>query len=150
MKTGQLGDVMRESADIAHTCGLDLPSPKLSQCNQSSNQSQGSLLIAQANLSLVRFVYCSSPIPRMSLHYHCASSSTFPFRSFARVMYAKLRPGDSFFEEAKLHLHVPAGATPKDGPSAGCTLITAMLSKALGALAATKHLVPNSSWSHTP
>lgn len=38
----------------------------------------------------------------------------------------------AFFAEHALHLHVPAGATPKDGPSAGCTIITALLSLALG------------------
>lgn len=67
--TGQLGDVMRESADIAHT--------------------------------------------------------------FARGFLQHLRPGDPFFDDCRLHVHVPAGATPKDGPSAGCTLITALLSAAL-------------------
>ncbi len=36
-----------------------------------------------------------------------------------------------FFSTAALHVHVPAGATPKDGPSAGCTLVTALLSLAL-------------------
>ena len=35
-----------------------------------------------------------------------------------------------FFENSLLHLHVPAGATPKDGPSAGVTMASALLSLA--------------------
>ncbi|KAL1815567.1 hypothetical protein ACET3Z_018141 [Daucus carota] len=54
--TGQLGDVMKESAQIAHTV--------------------------------------------------------------ARAILAAKEPGKSFFANTKLHLHVPAGAIPKDGPSA--------------------------------
>jgi ATP-dependent Lon protease len=36
-----------------------------------------------------------------------------------------------FFDERFVHLHVPAGATPKDGPSAGITMATALLSMIL-------------------
>ena len=38
----------------------------------------------------------------------------------------------AFFDANALHLHVPAGSTPKDGPSAGCTMVTAMVSLATG------------------
>ncbi|OVA19171.1 Peptidase S16 [Macleaya cordata] len=67
--TGQLGDVMKESAEIAHTV--------------------------------------------------------------ARGILLAKEPDNLFFANTKLHLHVPAGATPKDGPSAGCTMITSLLSLAL-------------------
>ncbi len=39
---------------------------------------------------------------------------------------------NQFFDSAHIHLHVPEGATPKDGPSAGVTIISALLSLALG------------------
>ncbi|KAF7006582.1 hypothetical protein CFC21_021617 [Triticum aestivum] len=68
--TGQLGDVMKESAQIAHTV--------------------------------------------------------------SRAILRDREPDNQFFANSKLHLHVPAGATPKDGPSAGCTMITSMLSLAMG------------------
>jgi ATP-dependent Lon protease len=38
----------------------------------------------------------------------------------------------SYFDKAYIHLHVPAGATPKDGPSAGITMASSLLSLALG------------------
>ncbi|KAF5739986.1 lon protease 1 mitochondrial [Tripterygium wilfordii] len=66
--TGQLGDVMKESAQIAHTV--------------------------------------------------------------SRAILLEKEPDNPFFANSKVHLHVPAGATPKDGPSAGCTMITSLLSLA--------------------
>ena len=49
----------------------------------------------------------------------------------ARAILLAKEPDSTFFGNSKLHLHVPAGATPKDGPSAGCTIITSLLSLAL-------------------
>ena len=43
---------------------------------------------------------------------------------------AKFGASQDFFRDAFIHLHVPAGATPKDGPSAGVTMATALLSLA--------------------
>ncbi|MDF1822772.1 MAG: endopeptidase La [Alcanivoracaceae bacterium] len=68
-QTGQLGDVMRESSDIA-------------------------------------FSYVSANAARFGIDPH-------------------------WFDDASVHLHVPEGATPKDGPSAGVTMATALVSLAL-------------------
>jgi ATP-dependent Lon protease len=40
----------------------------------------------------------------------------------------KFKLDKDFFENHLIHLHVPAGATPKDGPSAGITMATALYS----------------------
>jgi len=52
--------------------------------------------------------------------------------TFARKFLQDYEGSNKYFEEYNIHLHVPEGATPKDGPSAGVTMVTALLSLALG------------------
>ncbi|KAJ3394662.1 ATP-dependent Lon protease pim1 [Lobulomyces angularis] len=56
-------------------------------------------------------------------------SSTISY-SFAKSFMARKFPDNHFFEKASIHLHVPEGATPKDGPSAGAAMATSLLSLA--------------------
>ena len=48
--------------------------------------------------------------------------------SFVRSRAANLGLEADFFEKSDFHLHIPAGSTPKDGPSAGVTMATALVS----------------------
>jgi ATP-dependent Lon protease len=48
--------------------------------------------------------------------------------SFIRANAKKLGVDENFFEGHDIHIHVPAGAIPKDGPSAGVTMLTALVS----------------------
>jgi ATP-dependent Lon protease len=48
--------------------------------------------------------------------------------SFIRANAKKWKIKDSFFKNNDYHIHVPEGATPKDGPSAGTAIATALLS----------------------
>ncbi|KAF5845524.1 hypothetical protein GGP41_003112 [Bipolaris sorokiniana] len=51
--------------------------------------------------------------------------------SFAKSIMARDFSKNKFFEHARIHLHCPEGGTPKDGPSAGITMATSLLSLAL-------------------
>lgn len=48
--------------------------------------------------------------------------------SYVRSHAAKLGIEDQYFEQKEIHIHIPAGAQPKDGPSAGVTIATALVS----------------------
>jgi ATP-dependent Lon protease len=48
--------------------------------------------------------------------------------SFIRANAKRLKVDEDFFDSHDLHIHVPAGAIPKDGPSAGVTMLTALIS----------------------
>ena len=48
--------------------------------------------------------------------------------SFIRSNSKPLGIAENFFEELDIHIHIPAGAIPKDGPSAGVTMMTALVS----------------------
>ncbi|MBM4273538.1 MAG: endopeptidase La [Deltaproteobacteria bacterium] len=48
--------------------------------------------------------------------------------SYARARAERLKLAPDFYEKLDIHIHVPAGATPKDGPSAGVTMGTALIS----------------------
>jgi ATP-dependent Lon protease len=53
----------------------------------------------------------------------------------AALSYVRTLDGDvpaDYFREHDIHIHVPAGAIPKDGPSAGITMATALASRATG------------------
>ncbi|MEE4376575.1 MAG: endopeptidase La [Candidatus Competibacteraceae bacterium] len=50
--------------------------------------------------------------------------------SYVSSHLREFKADPDFFDEAYVHLHVPEGATPKDGPSAGITMATALLSLA--------------------
>jgi ATP-dependent Lon protease len=52
--------------------------------------------------------------------------------SYVRANSDHLKVPSSFFEKHDIHIHVPAGATPKDGPSAGVTMAVALASLVSG------------------
>jgi ATP-dependent Lon protease len=96
--TGQLGGVMQESAEIA--------------VRWISNDST----IFRNDL-LIRTFLTPDILLLLWLQY-----------TVARARLEDIDPKSSFFDEMDIHMHVPEGATPKDGPSAGITMTTSMLS----------------------
>lgn len=52
--------------------------------------------------------------------------------TYIRSQADQLNLETNFFQERDIHIHVPAGAVPKDGPSAGITMVTALASAVTG------------------
>lgn len=52
--------------------------------------------------------------------------------SFVRANAAEFDISEKQFEDSDIHIHVPAGSIPKDGPSAGITMVTALVSLMTG------------------
>ena len=51
--------------------------------------------------------------------------------SYAKGYMTRHHTANDFFDHAAIHMHVPEGATPKDGPSAGITMASSLVSLAL-------------------
>ncbi len=48
--------------------------------------------------------------------------------TYLQSVSEKYAPGIPFFKKSQVHIHIPEGSTPKDGPSAGITMVTSLLS----------------------
>lgn len=91
----------------------------------------GAALYVESILERALSASSSPGLERTGSLKNVMKESTIVAYSFAKGLLAREFPKNKFFEHAKIHLHCPEGATPKDGPSAGITMATSLLGLAL-------------------
>jgi Lon-like ATP-dependent protease len=122
--TGQLGDVMKESSNIAYTYAK-LFWAKLHQQKKQRPLAKLSLQDSQPHQM------------HTALHQLDQSNAENTNMKPMGASPPQLNPkqeetwNQQFFNDALLHMHLPEGATPKDGPSAGISMVTSLLSLAM-------------------
>ncbi|KAL9650115.1 hypothetical protein ABK040_011286 [Willaertia magna] len=80
----------------------------------------------------------SSHSAQIQAHLRCTGSMGDVMKESSSIAYTyaknhlySIDPKNDYFRKTNIHMHVPEGATPKDGPSAGVTMVTSLLSLAL-------------------
>ncbi|KAF2636902.1 ATP-dependent protease La [Massarina eburnea CBS 473.64] len=91
----------------------------------------GAALYVESVLEKVLSASSSPGLERTGSLKNVMKESTSVAYSFAKGYFTREFPKNRFFEYARIHLHCPEGAVPKDGPSAGITMATSLLGLAL-------------------
>lgn len=113
-KPRYLAEPLREENEVGVTNGL------------AWTEAGGDVLLLEANLTRGRGLVLTGHLGDVMKESGQAAFS------YARAALREMGVDDKVLSRNQVHVHVPAGATPKDGPSAGVTIATAILSLATG------------------
>lgn len=110
----------------------DIPPPGVATGLSYSTSGNGDALYIESILT--HSIGSGSGVPGMhvtgSLKDVMKESASIAY-SFAKLYMAKKYPDNRFFEAADIHIHCPDGAIPKDGPSAGISFTSSLISLAI-------------------
>jgi ATP-dependent Lon protease len=113
-KPRYLAEPLREENEVGVTNGL------------AWTEAGGDVLLLEANLTRGRGLVLTGHLGDVMKESGQAAFS------YARAALREMGVDEKVLSRNEVHVHVPAGATPKDGPSAGVTIATAILSLATG------------------